>query len=1018
MPMMRCFPCVCLVLVLMSTTAVAEESFSPEQLEFFEKQVRPILIERCHECHGPETQEGSLRLDSRAAILKGGETGPAVVPGKPDQGELIEAIGYDPDGYQMPPDGKLPAGEIEILTRWVRMGAPWPSEEVEAAAAAAEFDLQARAEHWSFQPLEPVELPQVADEKWSRSGLDRFLLSKLEREGFSPASEADRRTWIRRASLDVTGIPPTPAEVREFLNDPAPDAHERVVDRLLASPRFGERWGRHWLDLVRYAESRGHEFDYNVVNPWHYRDYVIRAFNDDLPYDRWVVEHVAGDLLVDANDSSLRTNPPLARFPQRRHPATGANESILGTGFWFLGEWVHSPVDIRQEEADRFDNMIDVYSKTFLGLTVACARCHDHKFDPITQKDFYALQGYLRSSSYQQARFETMEQNREIAAKLDALDREFGERLTALAGIDPGRVRSDDSGSAQTQISSRELIPAGVGFQLIEAGKAVFDGTGERPRLIEHPFEAVYRYDPLWFRLDSPPGTLQEPGALDGWNRGGRMLRTPTFELQSGRIFALVRGHVNTYVAVDSHILVKGPLHGALAKKHETESAGWRWIEHRVNGYESHRAHLELIPQPGPDNESPVPFAVAAIVQADELTDEMKAAVARTQEPTAVQTVAFEEEAGPEQREQLERLQQEYRRRREELVAGIRTTSHTAPCMLEGTPEEEYVFIRGSWKRRGETVPRRFLEVFGGTSTGPAASDAPLPERLDLALRMIDPEQTPILPRVIVNRIWKGYFGRGIVPTPDDFGHLGQEPTHPELLDWLANELVRRDWSMKAIHREILLSSAYRMSSDVSESISSSDPDNLLFHRMNVKRLEGEIIRDSILAVSGRLDERMYGVSVPIHLTAFLEGRGRPGESGPIDGNGRRSIYLSVRRNFPEPLLQAFDFPNPHSTIGRRNVSNVPAQALALMNNPLIVQQSRVWADRLLAERPQAEVGERINQLFETAFARPASKEELAVGERFLHTRAKEQNTTLDDPRLWADYCHVLLNLKEFIFIR
>jgi hypothetical protein len=404
------------------------------------------------------------------------------------------------------------------------------------------------------------------------------------------------------------------------------------------------------------------------------------------------------------------------------------------------------------------------------------------------------------------------------------------------------------------------------------------------------------------------------------------------------------------------------------------------------------------------------------------------------------------------------------------LVESIRPVSAAAPCMLDGSGEDEYIFIRGNWKKPGDVVPRRFLEVFAGgggsrdesrvssvessaSDSGPSdrLSDAPLSThqgsgRLDLALQMIDPAQTPILPRVIVNRIWQHYFGRGLVPTPDDFGHMGQSPSHPELLDWLAGELVRSGWSLKHVHRLILGSASYGMASGtegresrVEGQVSSArpaaehptldssplsldpftlDPQNVLLHHMPLKRLEGEIIRDALLALSGRLDDRLYGASVPVHLTPFMEGRGRPSESGPIDGDGRRSVYIAVRRNFPEPFFQAFDFPNPHATIGRRSVSNVPAQALALMNNPFVVQQARAWAELVRRETPGATAEGRIAVLYAQAFSRPPTGDELASGEDFLRTQAQEYDTGIDDPRVWADYCHVLVNVKEFMFVR
>ena len=373
----------------------------PAAVEFFEKRVRPILVERCHGCHGPTKQKGKLRLDSRQGVLTGGSTGPAVVPGNPEKSLLVEAINYG-ELYQMPPKSKLPDEEIAVLSQWVKRGAPWGIDSTSSTSPTVSKpststligldspgEFQRRSRHWSFQPIRrlapPAATPRYAH--WPRTPIDRFLLTSMERHGLEPAAEANRRVLIRRLSYDLIGLPPSPSEVAAFEADQSPDAYERLVDRLLGSPHHGERWGRHWLDLARYAETAGHEFDYETLNAYRYRDYVIRAFNADLPYDQFVIEQVAGDLL---------TTP-------RRHPSEGYNESVIGTGFFFLGEGTHSPVDVREEEMRRVDNQLDVFSKTFLGLTIACARCHDHKFDPIRADDYYALAGFLKSSRHQQA---------------------------------------------------------------------------------------------------------------------------------------------------------------------------------------------------------------------------------------------------------------------------------------------------------------------------------------------------------------------------------------------------------------------------------------------------------------------------------------------------------------------------------------------------------------------------------------------------------------------------------------
>ncbi|MFP6900338.1 MAG: DUF1549 domain-containing protein, partial [Opitutales bacterium] len=392
----------------------AKETFSTEDLAFFESKVRPLLAKRCYKCHSHKAKKlkGDLYLDSRKGALHGGDNGPALHPGDLSRSLLVQAIRYRNADLQMPPKTKLSAREIETLERWVSIGAPWPDEpEPTGGQAEKEFDLAGRkASHWSWKPVKLPTLPAVKDNDWGKLPIDRFILAGLEQVGLSPAKPADPRTLLRRITFDLRGMPPSPQEVQAFVEDNSPDAYEKVVDRLLDSPQYGEKWARHWMDLFRYAESRGHEFDYDTPNAFRYRDYLIRAINADLPYDQFVTEHVAGDLLE----------------KPRLHPETGANESVLATGFWFLGEWIHSPVDTRQDEADRFDNMLGVFSKGFLGLTVACARCHDHKFDAISTKDFYALQGYLQSSGYRQVRYESMVDNERVSRELDELERTTG----------------------------------------------------------------------------------------------------------------------------------------------------------------------------------------------------------------------------------------------------------------------------------------------------------------------------------------------------------------------------------------------------------------------------------------------------------------------------------------------------------------------------------------------------------------------------------------------------------------
>ncbi|MFH5806588.1 PSD1 and planctomycete cytochrome C domain-containing protein [Alienimonas sp. DA493] len=967
-----------------------------EQLEFFEREVRPLLAERCYSCHsaGAESLKAGLSVDSRAGLLAGGDSGPALAPGDTEASLLIEAVRYESYAYDMPPSGKLPDDEIAALERWVAMGAPWPEEAAPSAEAARpQFDLEARrAEHWAWQPVAAPEPPAVADEAWPRADLDRFVLAKLEAAGLAPAADADRETLLRRLAFDLTGLPPTPEQREAFLADDSPAAVERLVDELLASPHFGERWGRHWLDLVRYAESRGQQNDSDAPNAYQYRDYIIRAFNADVPHDQLVREHLAGDLLEEP----------------RLNPDDGFNESILGTGFWFLGDWVHSPVDILGDEADRFDNMIDVTSKTFLGMTVSCARCHDHKFDAISTADYYAIAGFLQGSDYRQVRFETLEHNGRVAEQLAGVEADFRSRLSnLLADRGPVPPRSRPWGAALREkiLVDYAALPAGeyrqngylFGSRPVRAGEPYWTAVDGEPELRVAMTDAAIS-DPIWNGLESisEPATRNQD-KLRPLPRAGRTLRTPTFELTDGMVSCRVRGAGHVVACVDSHRMVAGPLHAETIQKIKPNDD---WTVLNLKRYVGHRLHLEFTPAEGERLE------VSLVAQG--LSPQQRARLDRE----AIQAEEFAAEAERFLEEEAADLVQAWADERDGLREQIRFRSRLAIAAMDGTGEDQAIYIRGNSSNPGEIVPRRFLSAIAGEEPMEIESGS---GRLELAEAINDPDN-PLTPRVAVNRIWHYLMGRGIVPTPDDFGVLGQRPTHPELLDHLATQFLRDGRSVKQTIRRIVLSRTYQMGSRPDPEAVAADPTNELWHHRPPKRLEGEAIRDALLALSGRLDPSLYGRSVPIHLTAFMDGRGRPRKSGPLDGAGRRSVYVAVRRNFLSPFMLAFDTPAPSSTMGRRNVSNVPAQALILLNDPFVAEQAQGWAARALKAAPSTR--ERIGWLYESAFARRPSAPEVAVAEQFLKNQADERGLAEGDEELWADLAHALINTKEFIFLR
>ena len=1092
-----------------SLVAVEKASFTDAQLEFFEKDVRPLLVKRCYECHSSESEElaGGLLLDSRSAILTGGDSGASIEPGKPSESMIIDAINYG--DYEMPPKSKLPKEEIAILTKWVEMGAPWPDEEAPTSKHhKQELDIaKLKSEHWAWNPLSHPEIPKVKNQAWARRDLDQFILAKLEEHKMTPNAPADRNTLIRRLSFDLTGLPPTPEEIQAFTNDQSEDALENIVDRLLRSPRFGEHWGRHWLDLMRYAESRGHEFDADTPNAYQYRDYVIRALNADVPYNQFAIEHIAGDMLA---------NP-------RKNPEEGFNESVLGTGFWFLGEWIHSPVDIRQDEADRFDNMIDVMSKSFLGLTVACARCHDHKFDPIPTADYYAQFGFLQSSAYRQVRFDSLEQNQKTAESFAQLDRDYQKKavasITNHLSVDRATIKQNlPSWKEQIELAAKDVKHPLHALSLYVANKDVSaeqlseinqkfkESYADKKRASEESWKSVqtvidYRNldpnnwrsdgfayglgprpanqflfsddkdnpiqglsgtpaavrDTRWNELSLIPGTQDDMGKIAKWKRAGRTLRTPTFTLNDGRIHYRVRGAGRVFAVVDSHRLVQGPLHNRVVLQWNPDKENQeRWITHDLQRYKGHNLHIEFVPF---DNH---PLEVIAVVEGEkaptlfestpseefvmqlpskkkqwntnqltgQLAGYLLAAVKSIQSDSnpspgnslrnqwVIQNRDLFSSDAAKLNQQLAEIAKKHKAESEEIKKEATMASRTAPAIWDGSGVDEYVLIRGNSKNTGELTKRGMLTAiyedrpdYGQHTSG----------RLQMAQRMMQPEN-PFASRVIVNRVWHHLTGRGIVPTVDNFGVLGEKPTHPELLDHLATTFIEEDnWSLKQLIRRIILSQTYAMSSTPGGKEEELDPTVELLHRMRVRRPTGESIRDGVLAVSGRLDTKMYGPGVPVYLTQFMQGRGRPGKSGPIDGEGRRSIYITIRRNFLSPMMLTFDTPIPFTSIGRRTKSNVPAQSLIMLNDPFVVEQAKLLGTKIAADQ-QTPIEQRIRQLYVRSLGRNPMTDEQEAAHEFLISQAKlhgvNEDAIASNPAVWGDLVHVLMNTKEFIFIR
>jgi hypothetical protein len=1083
---------------------------SDEDLQFFNAKILPVLAHSCYECHShaEETAEAGLYLDSRAAWMRGGDSNRSpIVPGDPEKSKLILALRHNVEGVEgMPPEEKLSASTIKDFEEWIRRGAPDPREENAKAGTLTwdeEFAARRKA-HWAWQPITVVPPGKTNDAAWAASEIDRYILAKLEAAGLQPAPQADKRVLLRRVTYDLIGLPPTEEEINAFVADETPDAFAKVVDRLLASPHFGERWGRHWLDLMRYAESYGHEYDFDIPTAYEYRDYVIRAFNADVSYKQFIHEHIAGDLIE-----------------PRVHPTEKFNESLIGTFFWFLGEEKHSPVDPLGDEATRQENQIDVMTRAFLASSVACARCHDHKFDPIGTADYYALKGFLQSSSMYPQAIEQPLEFRRIADEVVKLDGEqqtaaasaFGELqtprvakianyLTASRDVLLGLDGATSASVAAKHILDAPRLEAYVAYLRRAAGDAndplhAWAAIASRP---EEEFtkvraEMAAKFKQLdeaalengkRFELIQDYSTMKDADFLpvgrafaEGWRRVGEpnlgetaaqpvkafqplgearndalrlgmngCLKTVTFEIKSKNLGVKVRGAAAGFLVVDSHRVVYGPLHGS-TKFHVNGGNDFTWQRINVEGYIGHRVHLEFT--------SNSPFALAEVRQGDgplelrrpnaavadaiananagsfaELAAEFQQLVAMAVEAGGRNALAGHEKAAalaelanwtiandallepakpPADGDALLKSISAYRTKRTELTNGLPPSARTVHAMTEGSHEDEHIYVRGNHANPGPLAPKRLMPAIVFEEQSPITERS---GRLELAKR-ITADTSPAARRVIVNRIWQHMFGRGIVATADNFGKLGVPPTHPELLDYLAEEFGKNDWSIKRMIRTIALSKTYQMSSKPSEAGFKVDPKNDLLYQQRIRRLEGEIIRDAILAVSGRLDRTQFGPGVPVHLTPFMSGRGRPKHDGPVDGNGRRTIYIQVRRNFLSPMMLAFGTPIPFTAMGERENPNVPAQALILMNNPFVVAEAKRWSDAVAAQAGAAD-DVKIKGMYVRSLGREPNATELADALAFI----RDQGTLYGQPghaQAWADLCHVMFNTKEFIHV-
>ena len=828
------------------------------------------------------------------------------------------------------------------------------------ARSASTDEMTARRQHWAWQPLTSAEPPSEGHP------VDAFLAAALAAQKVEAAPAAAAHVQLRRLWFDLVGLPPSPEAVERYLAAPTEDAWQREVDALLASPHFGERWGRHWLDLMRYCETLGHEFDYELPNAWRYRDYVIRALNDDVPYDQFVREHIAGDLM----------EPP-------RRAADGSDESVQATASWWFPEQTHSPVDAMQHQADRIDNQIDVFGKAFLGMTIACARCHDHKFDAIPTRDYYSLFGFLQSSRYVQAPLHPVDPASAPYQRAIETQRALG--AIASPGASDGQaprgfeLRPQDEVVADAAQPSQGWYHTGDAFgQAPWTGPFCPDPAAEKPLLVTLP-------GAFWLSAQAGP------------KREGT-LATASFPLAHRYVHVRAAGdHSRLKLIVDGLHVVRDPIYGSLHRNVDRPDA--HWVTFDIEMWRGRTAFLQAIDQRAPDlgdprhNRGRYPDNTWLAVQTV-LSSPHREPPTTAQPPAPVPLDPAQ--ASPQLREALQALA---------AAADALPVSATIPAMADGSGIDSYVYLRGSHKQVGESAPRAFLSaVPASMPPAPTGSSG----RLQLAEAVLAADN-PLPARVLVNRVWHHLFGRGIVSSVDNFGALGDAPSHPDLLDWLARDLRDHGWSVKHVIRRVVTSAAYRRSSRTRAAAEDTDPTNALVHRQNVRPLEAEIVRDALLAISGSLDPQLYGRSIEQPREAITNARGKPGHHDPLDGRGRRSVYLAVRRNFMNEMMLAFDQPTPFATVGRRNTSNVPAQALALANAPLVHELCRRFTERVIAHSDAPEA--LIRFAYSLAFGRAPRPAEL---QRLLAFVARPGAPG----EVWFDALHALINTTEFRFRR
>lgn len=948
---------------------------TPEQIAFFEKEVRPLLAENCFKCHGLEKTKAKLNILSRLGLVKGGVQGPAINEKEPAKSLLLEMLSFKDDEHSMPPDGKLDAAKIATLTKWVSMGAPYtgkePPPKEEPVVVEHIQKVKTAEDWWAYKKLVRPAPPAVKTAKWVHNPIDAFVLGKLEIEGLAPVEPASKLALVRRAYYDLTGLPPTPSEAEAFVADKAPDAYEKLIDKLLASPQYGEKWGRHWLDLVRYAETNGYERDGVKPFAWRYRDYVIRAFNEDKPYDRFIKEQIAGDELDDVT-----------------------TDSIIATGFYRLNVWDDEPADRKLAKFDVLDGILSTACQSVLAMGIGCARCHDHKKDPILQKDYYSMLAFIQDVSdmqtrditrdinspeqeaqYQKQLAEKRAREEELLAKIKKLEEQIKEGGGQQAGkVEPKAGTHDDP-----------LPDARRGPQ-----KWLY--TTMRPNNEE------------WTWINYNADTWKE--GMAGFGRGApgtanlNRTRWVGEDIWMRRFFDLKEVSAQLKLSIYHDENVEVFFNGKLAAKY----SGF------IREYEVHPLTAEQLKllEPGKN-------LIAVHCHQTGGGQYIDVGLVLSDAPSSPDVaIATAPKTLQDEYQSLKKLLEGSR------SSGVNSGGMKVMAVFESGRSPTNIFLRGNPNLDGGVVTPAFPIILGDKSPvlPPPKPGAKTTGKRRVLAEWMASKDNRLTSRTMANRLWQYHFGRGICRTSSDFGQLGELPTHPELIDWLACEFVARGWSMKQMHKLIMTSNTYRMSSKDNAAALAKDPNNNLFWRFDMRRLSAEEVRDSILAVNGTLNLKMFGPSiyteVPMEVLATSsQPKNAWGQSAPEERT-RRSVYVFVKRSLNEPILNTFDQADTDSSCPVRYTTTVPTQSLTSLNSKFFNDQAALLAQRLKKEAGE-DVATQVKLGLKLVMGREPSQKEFDRGVKFIH-RLVEQNK-LSVEKALVDFCLLALNLNEFIYL-